>query len=49
MICKIELTCIDGTRFRLKASLEKEKIDHEEVVSQQKKEHMSEVKVCPAS
>ncbi|XP_028408915.1 serine/threonine-protein kinase MRCK alpha-like [Dendronephthya gigantea] len=29
---------------KLKASLEKEKIDHEEISSQQKKQHMSEVK-----
>ncbi len=46
MICDIDFTCIDGTRFRLKATLEKEKIDHEETLSQQKKEYMTEVKVC---
>ena len=46
MICDIDFTCVDGTRFRLKTSLEKEKIDHEETLSQQKKEYMTEVKVC---
>ena len=45
MICSIHLTCPDGARFRLKATLEKEKIDHDEVLAQQKKEYMTEVKV----
>ena len=31
--------------FRLKALLEKEKVDHEELLSQQKKEHLAEVNV----
>lgn len=31
--------------FRLKASLEKAKIDHEDILSQQKKEQLAEVKV----
>ena len=46
MICEISLRCIEGNRFRLKATIEKEKVDHEETISQQKKEHMAEMKVC---
>ena len=45
MIEEVVLTFPDGTRFRLKATLEKEKIANEEALSQQKKEHMTEVKV----
>ena len=45
MIHEVDLTFPDGIRFRLKATLEKEKIANEEALSQAKKEHMTEVKV----
>ena len=45
MICYVDLKYINGVRFRLKATLEKEKIDHEEALTQQKKEYMTEIKV----
>lgn len=45
MIHEIDVTSPDGIRFRLKATIEKEKIANEEALSQAKKEQMTEVKV----